>query len=226
MNSLMIKFHIIILLDNYMKLLELFSGTGSVGKVAKDMGFEVVSLDLKNADINCDILNWDYQQYPVKHFDMIWASPPCTEYSRAKTTGVRKIAEANKIVLKTIEIIKYFQPTVFIIENPQTGLLKNQPFMDEFSYVDVDYCMYGFNYRKRTRLWNNLVYFQAKKCDRNCGKMIGNKHIETAQRLPSGTKNDWGENFTKHTQTDLYKIPEPLIYDILTGAKLGLGRSS
>ena len=214
MNSLMIKFHII-LSDNYMKLLELFSGTGSVGKVAKDIGFEVVSLDLKNADINCDILNWDYTQYPIKHFDMIWASPPCTEYSRAKTVGVRKIAEANKIVLKTIEIIKYFQPTVFFIENPQTGLLKNQPFMDEFSYVDVDYCMYGFNYRKRTRLWNNLVHFQAKKCDRNCGKMIGNRHIETAQRLPSGTKNDWGENFTKHTQTDLYKIPEKLIYDIL-----------
>ena len=214
MNSLMIKFHII-LSDNYMKLLlELFSGTGSVGKVAKEMGFEVVSLDLKNADINCDILNWDFTQYPIKHFDMIWASPPCTEYSRAKTTGIRKIDEANKIVLKTIEIIKYFQPTVFIIENPQTGLLKNQPFMDEFSYVDVDYCMYGFNYRKRTRLWNNLVHFQAKKCDRNCGKMIGNRHIETAQRLPSGTKNDWGENFTKHTQTDLYKIPEKLIYDI------------
>ena len=91
MNSLMIKFHII-LSDNYMKLLELFSGTGSVGTVAKDMGFEVVSLDLKNADINCDIMKWDYKQYPVKHFHMIWASPPCTEYSKAKTTGVRKIA--------------------------------------------------------------------------------------------------------------------------------------
>ena len=60
--------------------------------------------------------------------------------------------------------------------------------MDEFSYVDVDYCMYGFNYRKRTRLWNNLVHFTPKKCDKNCGKMIGNKHIETAQRLPNGTK--------------------------------------
>ena len=40
-----------------MKLLELFSGTGSVGRVAKEKGFEVISLDLKNADINCDIYN-------------------------------------------------------------------------------------------------------------------------------------------------------------------------
>ena len=35
-----------------MKLLELFSGTGSVGRVAKDLGYTVVSLDLKDASIN------------------------------------------------------------------------------------------------------------------------------------------------------------------------------
>ena len=59
-----------------MKLLELFSGTGSVGSVAKNMGWTVVSLDLKGADINCDILQWKYKKYPVKYFDFVWASPP------------------------------------------------------------------------------------------------------------------------------------------------------
>ena len=49
-----------------MKLLELFSGTGSVGKVAKELGFDVVSLDLKDANINTDILNWDYKQFKQK----------------------------------------------------------------------------------------------------------------------------------------------------------------
>jgi len=63
-----------------------------VGTVAKDMGWDVVSLDLKGADINCDILQWKYKEtYPVKYFDMIHALPPCIEYSRAKTIGVRKI---------------------------------------------------------------------------------------------------------------------------------------
>ena len=51
-----------------MNLLEMFSGTGSVGLVAKSLGFNVISLDLKNADINTDILKWDYKQFDKNHF--------------------------------------------------------------------------------------------------------------------------------------------------------------
>ena len=39
-----------------MNLLEMFSGAGSIRLIAKSFGFNVISLDLKNADINCDIL--------------------------------------------------------------------------------------------------------------------------------------------------------------------------
>ena len=46
-----------------MKLLELFSGTKSVGTVAEQLGYEVRSLDLTNADINYDVLVWDYTVY-------------------------------------------------------------------------------------------------------------------------------------------------------------------
>ena len=90
-----------------MKLLELFSGTKSVGKVAEQLGYEVTSLDLKNADINCDILDWDYTEYEPGYFDVIWSSPPCTEYSCAKTVGVRDIDKANQFVLITIEILNF-----------------------------------------------------------------------------------------------------------------------
>ena len=198
-----------------MKLLELFSGTGSVGKVARDKGYSVISLDLKDADINSDILEWNYKDYEVGYFDFIWASPPCTEYSIAKTTGIRKIDEANKIVLKTIEIIKYFTPKYFVIENPQTGLLKKQPFMDEFKYNDVDYCKYGMPYRKRTRLWNNLENFKPKElCKKDCGRVRDGKHVATAQRMPNGKKSEWGENAIFFKQDDLYRITAELIKEI------------
>ena len=94
-----------------MKMLELFAGTGSVGKVAQEMGFEITSLDRDmEATIKTDIMDWNFRELPPNSFDFIWASPPCTEYSRAKTTGVRKITEANEIVKRTIEIVEYFQP--------------------------------------------------------------------------------------------------------------------
>jgi hypothetical protein len=91
------------------RVLELFAGTQSVGKVARDLSFEVVSLDRDmDADIKTDIMDCDYTQYEPKHFDVIWASPPRTEYIRARTTGVRDIWGANAIVQQTPDIIEYF----------------------------------------------------------------------------------------------------------------------
>ena len=199
-----------------MKLLELFSGTGSVGKVAKELGYDVVSLDLKDANINTDILNWDYKQFNRNNFQIIWVSPPFVEYSIAKTTGVRKIDYANSIVQKTIEIIRYFNPSVWFIENPQTGLLKHQDFMKDFDYFDIDYCKYGFPYRKRTRIWTNLTSWKPRPlCKKDCGN-INNKHKETTQRMPSGKKSEWGDNPIIHSQDELYRIPSELINEIFT----------
>ena len=81
-----------------MRLLELFSRTGSVGDVANEIDVEVVSLDRDmEATVKTDILYWDYTVYPQNYFDIIWASPPC---SIAKTAGFRNIDMANTIVLK------------------------------------------------------------------------------------------------------------------------------
>lgn len=164
-----------------MNVLELFSGTGSVGKCCKEIGWEVVSLDIDvRADIVCDILEWDYKIYPKNHFTMIWASPPCDEYSCMNFCRPEKVCDlesADKLVLKTLEIIDYFNPIVWFIENPQTGTLKNRPFMKDLNFIDVDYCMFDWAIRKRTRIWTNRRDLSNRLCDKSCGKMIENKHL-------------------------------------------------
>ncbi len=48
-----------------MKILELFSGTGSITKVCKELDYKVVSVDLEKKfkpDICIDILKWDYKK--------------------------------------------------------------------------------------------------------------------------------------------------------------------
>ena len=104
-----------------------------------------------DADIKTDIMAWNYKAaYEPSYFEVVWSSPPCTEYSIAKTTGVRKIDEANKVVQRTLDIIDYFRPKFWFLENPQTGKPKEQAMMQGRSDVDPDYCRYGMPDRKRT----------------------------------------------------------------------------
>ena len=62
----------------------MYSGTHSVGTVARALGCEVISLDLADANINVNVLDWDYHTFPVGCFDVIWASPPCDTFSHAR----------------------------------------------------------------------------------------------------------------------------------------------
>ena len=95
------------------RALDLFAGTGSVTRVLQQAGYEVVSVDNNpryQPTICGDILEWDYRKYPTRYFDLIAASPPCTEFSQAKTVGTRKLESAIRLVHKTLEIIDYFPP--------------------------------------------------------------------------------------------------------------------
>ena len=219
-----------------LNVLELFSGTHSVGKVAKELGWDVVSLDLElPADHQIDIMNFDYKQYPQNSFDIIWASPPCTYYSNLQNCWIgRKIRDgtivskewieeqrkqSDHLIRKTLEIIDYFKPELWFMENPKTGQLKDREVVKGLNYYDVSYCMYSdWGYEKRTRIWTNKKNWNNLICDKSgsCGNMIERKHKKVCdggydKRRHSNCVQNVGGGTNR---LDRYRIPPDLIYSL------------
>ena len=197
------------------RLLELFCGTKSVGKVCDAYGIDVVSLDILpkfNPTICGNILDWDYKQYKPNDFDIIWASVPCQEYSIIKHIfgHKRDLILADSVVQRTLEIINYLKPNFWFIENPQTGLLKTRSYMKNLGFIDGDYCKYGFQYRKRTRFWTNLQG-KLKMCKHNCHASKNGKHL---YQITGNSRGDIGITSINDKET-LYRIPFQLIESLI-----------
>ena len=193
------------------RLLELFCGTKSVGRAFEAAGWEVVSLDIVSKfepTILCDIRSWDYTTFPG-HFDMVWASPVCTEYSRALTTRPRRLLEA--LVLSALVIIAHFDPLMWIVENPATGLLKTRPFMERLPCMDVTYCKYGTPYRKQTRLWTNMRWRPSRGLCRSgsrCEAWQDGRHLRAAGQYER----------VSQSRELLYSVPAALCEEIACAA--------
>ena len=197
-----------------MKLLELFSGTHSIGIQAEKLNYEIVSLDrdleakskiydyTSKHHIKEDILTWDYKkEFKPNDFDIITASPVCLYWSRLRNCWINRKCKAihptdiitkeileedillkgKPMVDKIFEIIEYFKPRYWWIENPQTGKMKDY-IKDKYSkynnFYDVDYCKYSdWGYKKKTRFWTNIKNFIPKICHNDCKNMIKIENI-------------------------------------------------
>ena len=148
------------------KVLELFAGSRSIGKVADELDYEVFSVDINNfkgIDLVKDIefLTKDYIPFIP---DVIWASPPCTTYSIAAISHHRDMgkpktdfaAKSDKLVLNTLRLIKEYGCKYFI-ENPR-GYLRKMDFMLGIPKTTVWYCTYGDTRAKPTDIWSNHIY--------------------------------------------------------------------
>ena len=69
------------------------------------LALKLCLLELKDDDIMCNSWYWNYTTYEPGDVDVAWASPPCTEYSKATNAGIITLGYDNKIVLRTLCMI-------------------------------------------------------------------------------------------------------------------------
>ena len=207
-----------------MKILELFAGSRSIGKIADQCGFEVFSVDVKQfdgIDLVKDIELLTVEDIPFKP-DMIWASPPCTTYSLAAISHHRNLdrspktdfaAKSDRLLENTMKIINSFD-CIYYIENPRATMRK-MDVMKGIPRATVWYCTYGDKAAKPTdifsnNIWNPLFNPEGWKPKAECWNGNTNCHHEAAPRgSKTGTQGKKG-NYERS------KIPTELCMEVIT----------
>ena len=157
-----------------MKVLELFAGTRSIGKVFEERGHEVFSVEwdsqFDQIDLYADILTVTAEQI-LELFgrpDVIWASPDCTTFSIAaishhrrknpQTGNLDPVSEyakfCDKVDQHVLQLINDLAPRFYFIENPRGGMRK-MTWMQGMPRYTVTYCQYGDMRMKPTDIWTN-----------------------------------------------------------------------
>lgn len=149
-------------------ILSLFDYTGNWSRPYKENGYEVIQVDIQKG---IDIMNWDYKQIPKDQVYGILAACPCTDFALsgakhfAKKDNDGSTEKSKQLVYKTLEIVDYFNPKFWVIENPMSRIHKCCPELGQVKYKfnPCDFAGYleyekqdSERYNKATWLWGNF----------------------------------------------------------------------
>jgi hypothetical protein len=101
-----------------MMMLDLFSGLGGASQAMRDRGWEVVTVD-NDPRFGCthtaDLMTWEYHGNPPH---LVWASPPCTEFSRESMPWCRTGKTPSLDLFNaSLRIIHQCNPAWWVVEN-------------------------------------------------------------------------------------------------------------
>jgi SAM-dependent methyltransferase len=205
-----------------MRVLDLGCGTKSVKtaleRIYGEGNYEYVGVDIEakfNPEILADICDMDISKYEPFYFDVVWASPPCTEYSAMKYfRGVRDLAKADRIAKRCIEIIEELKPKWFFVENPRWGLLPDRPFMQPYRHLmqECCYCKYGDLHKKPTAIFTNRdVRLEYCRGENRCE---AKKELGRHKHGVKQGRSEWKYEERLWRKVESARVPQPLL-DVL-----------
>ena len=163
-------------------VLSLFDFSGNWSRPYREAGYNVIQIDLK---LGRDILTWDYKI--ETSVDIILAAIPCTDYSLSGRKWFKekdmdgRTAASQQLVAKVKEILDYFNPKIWCVENPMSRIHKLNPWMGDvrFKFNPYDF---GDPYQKMTWLWGKFNFPEKKPVENKSNWMymkLGGKSERT-----------------------------------------------
>ena len=197
-----------------MKVLDLFCGLGGWSKAFHDAGHECTGIDIKNIGypyrfIKADLNDWK----PDQHYDIILASPPCTQFCIFKkhVHGNQDERIGLDLVYRTYYLIELIKPKYWVIENVK-GLAE---------FIDKPNEIIAYNRHKdgkKAFLWSNIgklgfldkmIIYRAR---------TANKY-KKYKKLNPNYKKPINKTSTCKSTADLGLIPYPLSKAVLDKIK-------
>lgn len=117
-----------------MRMIDLFSGLGGASRAMKERGWQITTVDNNpdfNPNITANILTFEYTG-PTP--DLIWASPPCQEFSKSclppSWACNRKKPDPDvSLMLAAKRIIDQVKPRYWVIENVRGAVRYFKPYL-------------------------------------------------------------------------------------------------
>ena len=154
--------------------LDLFAGLGGFSQAFEEHDdWEVVTVEIEERfepDICADVFDLRPSDFD-QEFDVILASPPCTQFSRVgnhknwnhetRVPTADDAKDAVTLVYHTIGLIHGLSPTYWFLENPLGRL---RWFLGDPTAA-VTYCQYGRPHMKPTDLWGDHPTMLYRRCN-------------------------------------------------------------
>lgn len=160
-------------------MLDLYSGLGGASEAFVQAGWTVIRIE-NNEELqyiphtrNLDVLKWKEWIDILPQIDLVWASPPCLEFSNAynapKIRALRDNVEFNPDMSHlhaAISIIRHLDPSYWVIENVAGAKTRFSPVLGKPRQVIESFV-----------LWGNFPYlhlqdFRFKKIDKGPGNPL------------------------------------------------------
>jgi hypothetical protein len=117
-------------------------------------------------------------------------------------------------VQKTIQILKYFKPERWWLENPRNGLLKKRPYMQGIPFADADYCQYtDWGYQKPTRFWGSpdVAQLTTQNLRRQNLPKLGGRAQQIRNTKAQNSAFGAHQNLSPYLK---YRIPKGLVEEL------------